>query len=114
MPALNLLGAIASILSQGGSPRFLTAHFFTPPSMPTLLRQEATVVKTIEPFKPGRVRFQGSWWFARCDQNITLLPGKLVNVVGRDNITLIVEPVVENSDRSDDSNSLAIAGHSSR
>ncbi|PSB06569.1 hypothetical protein C7B61_16880, partial [filamentous cyanobacterium CCP1] len=47
----------------------------------------------IQPGKNGRVRFQGSWWSARCEQDVTILPGEVVRVVGRQNITLIVEPM---------------------
>jgi hypothetical protein len=56
---------------------------------------KAIVDATIEPSKNGRVRFQGSWWSARCEQETTIFPGEMVRVVGRQNITLIVEPVVE-------------------
>ncbi len=57
------------------------------------LTGEATVDQVIEPGRTGRVHFQASWWPARCNQNITLVPGETVYVVGHDNITLLVEPV---------------------
>ena len=53
----------------------------------------AVVTQTIRPNSTGRVKANGSWWSARCGRSLVLKPGTLVNVVGRDNITLIVEPV---------------------
>lgn len=60
--------------------------------MTALTYQKAVVAKTIQPYKTGRIQFQGSWWFARCDSEITLYPGETVRVIGRQNITLLVEP----------------------
>jgi len=55
---------------------------------------EAVVTKTIEPQRWGQVCFRGSWWRARCEQNLTLKPNRWVNVVGFDaeTITLWVQP----------------------
>lgn len=53
--------------------------------------ERAIVEEEIQPNQPGRVRFQSSWWPARCDREITLKPGEVVHVVGLENITLIVE-----------------------
>ncbi len=50
----------------------------------------ATVDQIIQPGKPGRIRFRASYWPAECVQDATLLPGEVVHVVGRDNITLLV------------------------
>ena len=55
--------------------------------------KEAIVTEAIEPQKAGRVKFQGSWWPARCIQEICLNPGDVVYVVDRKNITLYVELV---------------------
>jgi membrane protein implicated in regulation of membrane protease activity len=54
--------------------------------------QEAIVDEEIQPNCVGRVHFQASWWPARCEQEVTLVRGQIVYVVGTDNITLLVEP----------------------
>ena len=53
--------------------------------------EKAIVDEEIRPNECGRVRFQNSWWPAKCDRNLTFGPGDVVRVVGIDNITLIVE-----------------------
>ena len=53
--------------------------------------REAKVAETIAPNKRGRVHFRASDWPAKSLQNVTILPGKKVKVVGIDNITLVVE-----------------------
>jgi membrane-bound ClpP family serine protease len=58
-----------------------------------LIAGKAIVDAMIQPSKNGRVRFQGTWWSARCEQDVTILPGEAVQVVGRQNITLLVEPM---------------------
>ncbi|TAG21267.1 MAG: hypothetical protein EAZ39_04990 [Oscillatoriales cyanobacterium] len=45
--------------------------------------EEAVVDESIYPNQTGRVRFQGSWWPARCDRDT-------VYVIGVDKITLLV------------------------
>jgi len=58
---------------------------------------DAIVTQAIAPGRKGQVKFQGSWWTARCSQDITLSPGKLVHVIDRQLITLYVEPVLSNA-----------------
>ena len=54
--------------------------------------ETAIVEEEIRPDQCGRVRFQSSWWPAKCDDlQITLKPGAVVRVLRLDNITLIVE-----------------------
>ncbi|MDX2099892.1 MAG: NfeD family protein [Leptolyngbyaceae cyanobacterium bins.59] len=55
------------------------------------LEKEAIVTTTIAPYKSGRVKFKGSFWFARCDQNVKIGPGEMVHVVGLKDFTLLVE-----------------------
>lgn len=40
-----------------------------------------------------RVRYAGSWWFARCLRPASLTQGSQVRVVGRENLTLLIEPI---------------------
>jgi hypothetical protein len=53
---------------------------------------EAVVTMTIRPGKTGQVQFQGSWWNARCNLDITLAPGQIVYIIDRQDNTLYVEP----------------------
>ena len=53
---------------------------------------EAIVEQEINFYRKGRVKFKGSWWFATCDQDLSFIPGDLVEVVGIKDITLIVKP----------------------
>jgi len=53
--------------------------------------EKAIVDEEIRPNESGRVRFQNSWWPAKCERDLTFEPGDEVRVVGIDNITLIVE-----------------------
>jgi membrane protein implicated in regulation of membrane protease activity len=54
----------------------------------TLIGKEATVSTTLRPL--GQVRLDGETWQARCEAGAA--PGDTVRVVGRDGLTLIVEP----------------------
>ena len=54
----------------------------------------AEVIDEISLIKPGRIYFEGSYWFARfqvSSRHPLALPGSWVKVVGRQGITLIVE-----------------------
>ena len=57
--------------------------------------EKAIVDEEIRPNLCGRVRFQNSWWPAKCDRDMTFQPGDVVRVVGIENITLIVEAALE-------------------
>lgn len=54
----------------------------------------ATVYRPIEPGQQGRVRFRASLWKALSDANCTILTGTQVEVIKRENLTLIVRPIV--------------------
>jgi membrane-bound ClpP family serine protease len=85
-------------LSESGI-QFEDRHFHNNPDGSTLAHrfsvpeEEAIVETTVYPHRSGRVRFQGSWWDARCIQDIAIPPGLTVRVIGIHNITLIVEPI---------------------
>jgi membrane protein implicated in regulation of membrane protease activity len=53
--------------------------------------KKAVVEEEIRPGQSGRVRFQSTWWPAKCDRDITLKPGEVVRVLALENMTLIVE-----------------------
>ncbi|MEG4322824.1 MULTISPECIES: NfeD family protein [unclassified Microcoleus] len=53
--------------------------------------KKAVVEEEIRPGQSGRVRFQSTWWPAKCDLDITLKPGAVVRVLALENVTLIVE-----------------------
>ena len=53
----------------------------------------AIVDVTIKPGVGGRVRYQGSIWPANSFQDNNILVGQYVKVIGRNNITLLVEEV---------------------
>jgi membrane protein implicated in regulation of membrane protease activity len=55
----------------------------------TLIGKDATVTEPCHP--KGQVRLGGETWEARCDAGAD--PGDTVRVVGRDDLTLVVEPV---------------------
>ncbi|MBD2028266.1 NfeD family protein [Leptolyngbya sp. FACHB-711] len=55
--------------------------------------QEAVVIRAILPGQRGRIQIGSSFWFARCPQPILLMPEAVVQVMGRDNITLLVKPI---------------------
>ena len=56
-----------------------------------LWKGNAIVTEAIRPDRRGRVQFRGSWWFARGVSEIDASPGVWVNVIGRDEMTLLVE-----------------------
>lgn len=52
---------------------------------------EATVEKKIEAGKRGRVNYHGTSWLAKSLKNKTLTVNSEVKVIGRKNLTLLVE-----------------------
>jgi membrane-bound serine protease (ClpP class) len=54
----------------------------------TLIGTQAVVASPLHP--TGQVRIDGEIWEARCEQGAD--PGQTVTVVGRDRLTLLVEP----------------------
>lgn len=89
MPVSSPLKAVFSLLTGASNPPLkpikppIEHDYFGP----------AIVAETINPQQAGRIQFQGSWWSAWCEQDIILTPGKVVQVIGRRNITLLVQPV---------------------
>ncbi|MBW4474140.1 MAG: NfeD family protein [Stenomitos rutilans HA7619-LM2] len=59
----------------------------------TSYKGRAVVSETITPCLRGRVYFQGSWWLAQCEQDITIAVDEVVQVIGRQNITLLVRAI---------------------
>lgn len=57
-----------------------------------IFQGEAIVQEAICPCRPGRVKYRGTFWSARCAEKITLAPGRIVRVIDIDEITLLVEP----------------------
>ncbi|WP_346293323.1 NfeD family protein [Sphaerothrix gracilis] len=54
---------------------------------------EAVVENKIEPGEFGRVRYQASRWKARCNSAIAIAENSRVRVLGRQGLTLVVEPI---------------------
>jgi membrane protein implicated in regulation of membrane protease activity len=54
--------------------------------------EDAAVVADVIPAgQAGCVHHAGSFWQARCQQVVTLMPGTIVRVVGRRNLTLLID-----------------------
>ncbi|MGB0562051.1 MAG: NfeD family protein [Spirulinaceae cyanobacterium] len=56
---------------------------------------QAIVEQTIAPNHQGLVRFQGTYWSARCVDAISFAPGAIVEVIDRHNLTLIVKAMTQ-------------------
>lgn len=59
----------------------------------TNMSEEGVVDEVVHQGREWRIQFQASYWTARSHHLITLVPGDLVRIIGRDNITLLVESV---------------------
>jgi membrane protein implicated in regulation of membrane protease activity len=57
------------------------------------LNNRATVVTAMQPGQIGRIKFQATYWFGFCEENLKLQVGDMVEVLDRDGNTLIVKPV---------------------
>jgi hypothetical protein len=64
---------------------------------PVQLEQMGTVSETIHPYQRGRVFFQNTYWFAWCPFGMTIPPETQVIVRDRQNLTLLVEPLLFSS-----------------
>ena len=55
---------------------------------------QVVVTKAIKPNRRGQVFFRGSWWLARCEQDLTLQPEQWVRMIAleMETITLLVQP----------------------
>ena len=63
--------------------------------------QLGKVEQTITPSQQGRIRFMATFWFARlyrpnAHNQIELLPGTTVKILGRQGLTLIIVPLGSN------------------
>ena len=68
----------------------------SPSSGLTTFQGRGTVERTITSSTPGRVYFQASYWparFVQPDASGALHPGTPVEVVDRDGLTLLVQPL---------------------
>lgn len=88
---LNLIRSIVSgdrqLKTKTSSPKPETLNYLIEFS------GEAIVDEIIQPFRKGRCCWKGSYWFAQCELEITLPPEAVVEVVGIENITLLVKPI---------------------
>ncbi|MCL1126055.1 NfeD family protein [Shewanella surugensis] len=63
-----------------------------------IYNKEAVVIQTIGPGqKAGRIEFQGSQWSALGD-GTEIVSGTKVRIICRDNIGLVVEPLIDSQD----------------
>ena len=95
MATFNLLGVLTSLLFAGDANFSAAIQSDPAPKLSlSMVGEEAIVMKPIKPFQAGQVRCHGIFWMARSLGNQeTLNPGDRVNIVGQENITLLVEPL---------------------
>lgn len=87
MKRSNLLDGLVSFFSRAQVPAAAGAIDLS------IFEEVGIVTETIHPYQPGRVEYRASWWEAVCLNNVVLLPGTQVQIVDRDNITLVVKPI---------------------
>lgn len=74
----------------------MTLADFLPSADQFPIQGQGVVKSAVTSRDPGRVYFKATYWPARLAQTETvdsLLPGDLVEVLGRDRLTLLVKPV---------------------
>lgn len=64
----------------------------TLPLVPLTFEDEAIVKDVVQQGQVWRVAYKGTQWNARCNRAATLKPGDVVYVIGRQGITLLIEP----------------------
>jgi len=89
MTVISPLKTVYALFTDANETRSTTAA----PNLDRNYSGQGIVSETISPSQCGRVQFQGSWWYAFCEQNVTLMAGEVVRVIGRHNITLLVQPI---------------------
>lgn len=105
IPLLSMpnLGRIEGVKAKNGD-RYLP--IVTNSSMSTQNQNDpeqlyGIVTIAIHPNRNGQIKFKGGWWSAKCGQSIVIDQGTLVTILGRDNITLVVEPFGPRTDAHD-------------
>lgn len=61
---------------------------------PATYGKESVVSEVIQQGKDWWIRYQGSYWKARCENSVILNPGDEVYVIGRHNTLLLITPAV--------------------
>ena len=64
-----------------------------PPFAPLPPENRAIVEVEIPPNQEGRVKFQGTWWPAKSVDGKAIALHTIVEVIGRENITLLVKDI---------------------
>ncbi|XGW00026.1 MAG: NfeD family protein [Leptolyngbya sp. BL-A-14] len=93
MIAFNSIQAFSAFLFDAPVDKTAKSYTSYTKETDTSYRGRAIVSEIITPRSRGRVYFQGSWWLAQCEQDITLAVDEVVQVIGRQNITLLVRPM---------------------
>lgn len=95
----GMLNAEAKAETQPTSGEWMAGEMRSLTTLPTATPEDvapedtAIVDSTIWPGERGQVRFQATWWKARCAQPVPLFAGSRVQVIGREGLTLWVVPL---------------------